>query len=214
MINLPNVHLFGIDSHDPEGLLRAAEICQRGIKFGAVTMITDDLFTKGGTAAKRREDYSRFCIQDMAKHIKKSHALIIHPDGFIQNPKAWDNSWLEYDYIGAPWVFYKEHMVGNGGFSLRSKRLLDILARTELTNFHPEDSVICRDLRPWLEKKFNIRFAPVEVAKLFSIEGYGVDPNLNRYDGEFGFHGHHVRGLPIPVKKPVKFGAPYVKQRR
>lgn len=214
MINLPSLTLFAIDSHDPAGITRAAEICQREINFGAVTIITDDLFTKGGTTAQRREDYSRFCIQDMAKYVKTSHALTIHSDGYIQNPQAWDNDWLKYDYIGANWDWLNEHSVGNGGFSLRSKKLLDILARTELTNFHPEDEVICVHLRPWLEKEFQIKFAPVEVAKKFSIEGYGLKPDLCWYNGEFGFHGKSVSGLPIPMPTPLRrFGAPYFKQR-
>lgn len=222
MISLPNVTLFGIDSFDPSGLLRAAEICQRGIKFGKVKMITDDLFTKGGTPHQRREDYSRFCIQDMAKYITTSHVLIIHPDGYIQDPTKWNDDWLQWDYIGATWG-YKDNMNnGNGGFCLRSKKLLDILARTELTNYHPEDDIICRQLRPWLEQKFSIKFAPEEVCNKFSIEAYGVNHFIdsggfraNTYTDQFGFHGKHCIGLPIPMPaRGVQFGKPYVKQRR
>lgn len=198
MINLPNLTLLGIDAHDPTGLQRAAEICQRDINFGAVKIITERLFFG-------REAYSKWCIESMAEHVTTSHVLIIHPDGYIQNPKAWNKEWLQYDYIGAVWDWYNENMVGNGGFCLRSKKLLDILANLDLegVNVHPEDDFICRQIRGWLEREHKIRFAPVEVAKKFAIEAYGIAPGLNYYNGEFGFHGYHVRGLPIPPKRTI-----------
>ena len=127
-LSLPSVTLFGIDAHDPQGLLRAAEICTRGVEFGAVKMITERLF-------QGREGYSKFCISDMAKHIDTSHVLIIHPDGYIQNPSAWNDEWLTYDYVGSSWWFKDGKNVGNGGFSLRSKKLLDILATLELEQY-------------------------------------------------------------------------------
>lgn len=194
LLALPDVTLFGIDAHDPQGIKRAAEICTNDIDFGDVQIITEKLFSG-------RESYSKFCIADMAAYIKTSHVLIIHPDGYVQNPLAWDNDWLRYDYIGATW-WYKDGMnVGNGGFSLRSKKLLDILANLELDTYHPEDNVICRQLRPWLEKQFDIRFAPEEVANKFAIEAYSVPSPDNRYGGQFGFHGYHVIGLPNPPKQ-------------
>lgn len=209
MINLPNVTLFAIDRHDKPGITRAVDICAKDIHFGRVVLITEHDMFEG------REQYSKFMIQRLSSFVKTDHVLTVHSDGYIQNPSAWDDSWLEYDYIGAPWPWYKEHMVGNGGFSLRSKKLLDILARTDLTEFHPEDQIICQNLRPWLEKEFGIKFAPYEVARKFSIEGYGLAPQLNIYDGEFGFHGKHVRGLNIPMPSAqVKFGQTYVKHKR
>lgn len=190
-IQLPDVTLFGIDAHDPIGIRRAAEICQRHIQFGDVQIITERLF-------KGREGYSKFCIKEMAKYIKTSHVLIIHQDGYMQNPWAWNPDWLQYDLIGANWDWYNEHTCGNGGFTLRSKKLLDIISKLDLTEFHPEDDIICRNLRPFLEEKHGIKFAPAEVCKKFSIEGYGLKPHYNKYNGEFGFHAYSVGGLPYP----------------
>lgn len=200
MLHLPTVTLFGIDAHDPKGIERAANICLKQVEFGSVRIITERLFTG-------REAYSRFCIESMAEHVTTSHVLIIHPDGYIQNPLAWRDQWLQYDYIGATWDWYNQHQVGNGGFCLRSKKLLDILARIDCNKFnvHPEDDFICRQAREWLEAEHGIRFAPVEVAKKFSIEGYGLWHNLNIYNGEFGFHGYYVRGLPdMPPQRKVR----------
>lgn len=194
LIHLPDVTLFGIDSHNIAGIQRAADISQRDIDFGAVKIITDDLFTKGGNSDTRRRDYSRFMLKELNSHFDTSHVLTIHADGYVLNWEAWDNSWLQYDYIGATWS-YKDNMnVGNGGFSLRSKKLCDILAKVNFEQYHPEDHIICRVYREDLEKRFGIKFAPEEVANQFSIEGYGahIFPEGNVYSGQFGFHSEHV----------------------
>lgn len=193
-IKLPEVSLFCIDAFDPEGAKRAIEICQRGIEFGDVICITDHNYFRG------RESYSKFMVERINEFIKTDFVLTCHPDGFIQNPEAWDNDWLQYDYIGATWDFYNHHQNGNGGFSLRSKKLLQILSELNLDgiNVHPEDDFICRQIRDWLEKEYHIKFAPVEVCKKFSIEAYAIMPPYNRWNGEFGHHGYYVTGLPIP----------------
>lgn len=190
---LPTVTLFGSDCRDKLGIQRAADICTKDIRFGSVKIFTECLY-------HGIEEYSKYYIKELGKHIDTEHVLIIHADGYIQNVNAWDNSWLQYDYIGATWA-YKDNMnVGNGGFTLRSKKLLDILSTLDLPNYHPEDDIICRQLRPWLEKEHNIKFAPEEVANRFSIEAYGssVFPGGNKYSGQFGFHGYGVSQLPIP----------------
>lgn len=208
MLELPTVTLFGIDAHDPEGILRAAEISQRTIEFGKVNIITKRLFP-GANADEGRRNYSKFMIRELTKHFDTNHVLTIHSDGYVLNWGAWDKRWLEYDYIGAPWDWYNENMVGNGGFSLRSKKLCEILAEDKnIQVFHPEDEMICRRYRSYLEKTHGIKFAPVEVAKKFSIEAYGLAHHFRIYDGEFGFHGPHVSfaeyGIPesmLPKRK-------------
>ena len=72
---------------------------------------------------------------------------------------------------------------------MRSKRLLACLQQDETIQIpadQPEDWYICVTLRRYLEDR-GIRFAPVELAKQFAIEG-------NEHDGvtwtnQFGFHG-------------------------
>ena len=189
-IQLPDVTLFGIDAHDPKGIIRAAEISQRHIEFGDVKIITERLF-------KGREGYSEFCIKEMWKYVKTSHVLVIHSDGYIQNPWAWKDEWLSFDYVGAVWDWYNEHQNGNGGFTLRSSKLLNIIKEWEVTKEIIEDDYLCRTMRPVLESK-GIKFAPVEVCKKFSIEGYGIKPQYNIYNGEFGFHSYNPQRLPYP----------------
>jgi len=193
MLSLPNVTLFGIDSHDVTGIERAATMSQKDIDFGAVNIITDDHFKEG---YDRRAQYSKFMLKELTNHFNTSHVLTIHADGYVINWEAWRDEWLQWDYIGATW-WYKDGMnVGNGGFSLRSKKLCDILASQEIPieHMHPEDHCICRVYRESLEKDFGIKFAPQEVADKFSIEAYNTPDNL--YRGQFGFHGVHVQGIP------------------
>jgi hypothetical protein len=125
--------------------------------------------------------------------VQTSHVLIIQHDGFILNPYAWDDEFLQYDYIGAPWCYDDGLNVGNGGFSLRSKRLLDILSTDEhIVQSHTEDYRIGRTYRRRLERR-GIRFAPESLASRFSIEGnikYGW-----KWNNQFGFHSYRATDL-------------------
>lgn len=187
LLNLPDVTLFGIDAHDPQGIIKAGRISQENVEFGAVKIITERLFSG-------REAYSRFCIKDMVKYVETSHVLIIHSDGYLLNPLAWQDEWLQYDYIGAKWWYKDARNVGNGGFSLRSRKLLEMLSKMDLKEYHPEDHIICRELHDTLEKK-GIKFAPDTVADKFSLEAVSG----NRvYTGQFGFHGYNIDFSSLP----------------
>ena len=133
-----------------------------------------------------RDDYSAFVIKGLGAHVRTSHVLLVQWDGFVVAPEAWDPAFLGFDYVGARWWWQKPGSdVGNGGFSLRSRRLLDALAdpRFEPQAGVAEDELICRVWRPVLEREFLIRFAPSSVADRFSQERAG------RAVASFGFHG-------------------------
>jgi tetratricopeptide (TPR) repeat protein len=118
-----------------------------------------------------RAAYSRFIVKGMLDYIQTEHVLLIQWDGYVVNPAAWTDEFLKYDYIGAPWGFHADaYRVGNGGFSLRSRRLLEALQDPEIVDLDPEDEAICRRYRPMLEHRYGIRFAPEEVAARFSFE--------------------------------------------
>ena len=83
--------------------------------------------------------YDRFCSIELSGLFSTTHCIVCQLDGYPINPSQWDESWLKYDYIGAPWPngwlayhgYPFDSRVGNGGFSLRSKRLCDALAQEE-----------------------------------------------------------------------------------
>lgn len=104
-------------------------------------------------------------------------------------PKAWTDEFLDCDYLGAPWPDRKGgHTVGNGGFSLRSRKLLAALRDDRfplLTN--TEDVTICGLHRPRLESEFAIKFGQVDLAQRFSFE---MDARAAIQGTKtFGFHG-------------------------
>ena len=119
------------------------------------------------------EKYSEFIVKKLNDYVDTEFVLIFQYDGFILSANNWRDEFLNYDYIGTPWVgYYKEnpeHNVGNGGFSLRSKKLLEILANDEHIELgQPEDALICRQYRDYLEEK-GIKYAPEEIAGIFAI---------------------------------------------
>lgn len=130
-----------------------------------------------------RADYSRFMLRELADFVTTSHALCVQWDGFVLNGAAWDPHFLDFDYIGAVWPQFDDgHNVGNGGFSLRSRRLLEVCKELPFQGFESEDVVIGRTYRSRLED-CGIRFAPESVARRFAYE------RTQPTGREFGFHG-------------------------
>ena len=130
-------------------------------------------------------DYNQVVFNILPKHLKTSYALMIQYDGYVLNGDLFSEQFLEWDFIGAPWPHHSVHKVGNGGFSLRSKRLIESVQKYLLpSDFNTaEDIVICRYLRSRLEDDLGIMFAPEQIAEMFSYE-------MRKPDFEtFGFHG-------------------------
>jgi hypothetical protein len=128
--------------------------------------------------------YSEFMLRDLASHVRTTHCLVIQWDGFVLDACRWESAFLEFDYIGAPWPQFGDgHDVGNGGFSLRSRKLLDACRDPHFRIGHPEDLSICRDNRALLESRHGIRFADSATAERFAYER--TSPGTPT----FGFHG-------------------------
>lgn len=146
---------------------------------------------------KSGADYSEFLLRRLSDFVMTPQCLIVQWDGFVLSPDAWKPEFLDCDYIGAPWPQFADgHDVGNGGFSLRSRKLLDACKDADFKAGHPEDVVICRTNRSLLEDKYGIRFAEAALADSFAFERRRpVGPT-------FGFHG--VFNL-IPVLGPDRF---------
>ena len=138
--------------------------------------------------------YSQFCLSHLHEHIDTDFCLIFQDDGFPINPEMWRPFFLDYDYLGAPWPplppwpepTRPDRRVGNGGFCLRSKRLLE--AVKDFKADQNEDIVIVCSRRDELEAA-GLRFAPVNVAIDFSIETQFLhEQTMQRC---FGFHGKY-----------------------
>jgi hypothetical protein len=155
-------------------------------------------------------DYQIFSVKKLPALIDAPFVLVVQWDGYVINPRAWNPSFREYDYIGARWPNRTDGMtVGNAGFSLRSRKLLAALNDPRFTadGTKNDDVLICRTFRPVLEREFGIRFAPEGLADQFSYEN--IMPN----QPTFGFHGmanmwRHVEDAEMI--KLVGLLAPYV----
>jgi uncharacterized protein DUF5672 len=129
----------------------------------------------------------RYLWYDMPLPVTTGHALTIQWDSGIVSPLQWREGFLDCDYVGAPWGWHGDaYEVGNGGFSLRSRRLMHYVAerREQFPLVHPEDDVLCRRYRPALEHA-GFRWAPTDLALRFAFERTGfAGPGRH-----FGYHG-------------------------
>jgi len=196
-MKLKNVTLIGVDCVDINRLKLAMDICQENFKFAEVKLLTSlDCYEKNVVQIDHinsLKEYSEFILRRLDDYFTTSHVLLIQYDGFILNPAKWTDEFLKYDYIGAPWWYKDSRNVGNGGFSLRSKKLTSMLKTdAQIKKLHPEDHRICRTYGDYLKHR-GIKFAPEALAAQFAIEGcLGVFRPVkfgNVWTDEFGFHG-------------------------
>src|SRR3990167_9310002 len=130
--------------------------------------------------------YNEFVAMKLWQHIGSDYIILVQNDGYVTDASQWTNEFMKYDYIGAPWPIPEDDKtyrtpsgrlvrVGNGGFSLRSRKLLraPTILGLEFTDngsgFWHEDGFLCVHSRDVLEKN-GIKFAPVELAAHFSTE--------------------------------------------
>jgi hypothetical protein len=144
------------------------------------------------------KDYSDLLLTGLRQYVSGTHVLIIQWDSFILHPELWTNDFLQYDYIGAAWPHHQDTPVGNGGFSLRSVKLLEALEGPRISKRHPEDFCICVDNKATLENQFGIRFAPIEIAEQFAVERTNWHP-------AFGFHGFFNFGKALSPEELSAF---------
>jgi hypothetical protein len=209
MLDLQKVTLVSISSTEIVNSVRALRISSEGINFGSIKLLSHDCpatlpnnieFCKIKQITSI-DDYSYRTIYELPHFIKTDFALIIQQDGFVVNVSSWREEFLAFDYIGAPWTLprdsfsYRDRLgkivrVGNGGFSMRSKRLLDLANALNLPwepfhGYYNEDGFICCKNRHLYEAN-GCKFAPIEVAAHFSREA--LIPEFEHIV-PFGFHG-------------------------
>ncbi|HLX29247.1 MAG TPA: DUF5672 family protein [Casimicrobiaceae bacterium] len=194
MLELPGVTLACVDTRNHALALRAIDRSIRDIRFARALFLTDAIPARvevpDGVDVQAiaplasRDDYSRFVLKTLVRHIDTPHVLLIQWDGYVVNAGAFEPAFLDCDYIGAKWYWFDDALrVGNGGFSLRSKRLLDALQDPRIELVDAEDVTIGRSYRPLLESAYGIRFASEALADRFAFEA-AYPAGM-----PFGFHG-------------------------
>lgn len=204
---LPQVTLCCIDTRTPELALYAMRRSMQSLDFGRSVLIStasarqlplDGIELIEIPELKSIEDYSHFVIKGLAPIILTSHMLLIQWDGFVRDPNLWSDDFLQFDYIGAPWVSGElAGQVGNGGFSLRSSRLLQALQADCYAAHNPEDVCLGVTHRASLERE-GIRFADLETAQRFACE-------RGPWRSAFGFHAmfNLPHALPAEDLQPL-----------
>ncbi len=132
---------------------------------------------------KSLKEYSHFIIKELYSFINTDFILIQQWDSWVINEEVWTDEFMEYDVLGATWGYKDGRNVGQGGFCLHSKHLHQRLAGDpKITITFPDDEVIARLYRDYLEKEHGIKYAPESLANRFSFE-------LNAPTAaSFGFH--------------------------
>ena len=214
-LELPNVTLVCVTSVNVQRAIKALQYSVKNIEFKNVLLLTseecvlDNIDVIKINPILNTDEYSKFIVYELHKYINTEFALIIQEDGFVVNAEQWDGLFLEYDYIGAPWPIPEEDFsfkdsygnlqrVGNGGFSLRSKKLLRLASELDLEwksyfGFYNEDGFFCCHNKHIYEAN-GCKFAPIDVASKFSFE---TPIPENNGILTFGFHGknHNYNNL-------------------
>lgn len=189
MPDLRDVTLCCIDCVQPALALRALLLSAAQARFGAVMLLTDAEVAAPAVEVRQigrlagGAEYSAFVLKRLMDHVATPFVLLVQWDGWVLDGARWEKGFRGFDYIGAPWPWHPAwRQVGNGGFSLRSRRLLAVLAQDGFVPGHPEDEMIGGAWRTALEAR-GIRFADVASARRFSVErDEAAAPS-------FGFHG-------------------------
>lgn len=187
---LDDVTLCCVDCVQPTLAIRALQISRAQCDFAAALLFTHVDMAVEGIQIRRipritdRAGYSSFLLRDLAGYITTPFVLVVQWDGYVLDGTRWEEGFRQFDYIGAPWNFKSApRKVGNGGFSLRSRRLLEMLKDLPIPPGHQEeDDLICNVWRSVLEQR-GICFADLATARRFAVE-------LERTEApSFGFHG-------------------------
>ena len=233
MIDLSSVTLFAIDNTNRiDGTIKSLYTSMQFANFGSIKLVTsaeyiskyyDSLILDGISCEEMSfpitniDEYNFYILYELYKHVDTDYVLITQDHAFIINPNAWTAEFLKYDYIGAPWPWRENSFVtpfgehirsGNGGFSLRSKKLLEVPNKVEVpfkvyeqpefykmfgaVNTNEDGNICVHNRHIFMEQ--GCKFPPVEIAALFSYESpvpenSGIIP--------FGFHNNLPPGIEI-----------------
>lgn len=235
MKHIDNVTLVAVATTEVEATAKALEFSTRHLSFDRVLLlshfnpepgtnsydhITIQPFSSVG-------EWGQFVVFDLHRYIHTDHIILIHADGFIINPQSWDDRFLHYDYIGAPWPLpnddfsYRDRngniiRVGNS-VSIRSFRLLTLPSAIGMVwdkcdhGYDYEDGFICTRNRHIFEQH-GITFAPLTVACRFSRErpipeNKGIEPFVfHKWEGENRLYPRfsHKASLGFRIRKILK----------
>jgi hypothetical protein len=196
-LNLRDVTICAVDSVNVDLAARALNHSLAQCKFADAILFSHA--STNGTFRSIKTDriesttaYSHFVFKHLPKLIETPFVLIVQWDGYVTDAASWRPNFRDYDYIGARWPWITDgKAVGNGGFSLHSRKLMSAMmeSRFPIDGSENSDWLVCRVYRPRLEGDFGIRFAPESIADKFSYETVDAPEFTKHRPPTFGFHG-------------------------
>lgn len=241
MKHIGNVTLVAVATTEVDATAKALEFSTRHLSFDRVLLFSHFNPEPGAGTYEHIAiqpfssvgEWGKFVVFDLHRYIHTDHIILIHADGFIVNPQSWDEEFLKYDYIGAPWPLpkddfsYRDHFgniirVGNS-VSLRSLKLLKMPSKIGLDwasadhGFFHEDGFLCVQNRHILQSQ-GIAYAPLPVACRFSREkpireNKGIQPfafhkweGANRHYPQFSPKaslGYRIRKIFKKIKQRI-----------
>jgi hypothetical protein len=207
MKQLPDITLLAICCDGREvGTIKSLQTCMSYFDFGEVKyvsdskpdMLPDTIKWEYCPKITNTHMFDVYSFEEMHRHIDTSHMLMVQDHSGIIYPELWEDEWLQWDYIGAPFPIRPEFFSvstgelvrqGNGGFSLRSKKLLSLPHELGLKcvydrGFSNDDGLFCSYYRKtFLEHGIN--YADVNVAAKFAFETLTSETISQP---SFGFH--------------------------
>lgn len=203
MRHLKDVTLITADDFNGYATASAMYRCLSMMRFGDVKLISNNIDTPYTVRPRNpilgRNEYANFIMNEMSDHVDTEFMMYFQHDGFIWHPDSWDDAFLKYDYIGAPWWMGGENCVGSAGFHLVSKRLMEFMSSLKIPyeKAHPSDVVMCIEYADEI-RAAGFKFAPEELASRFCLEW---NDKYNRVSSRpFGIHGVNTLkeyGIPI-----------------
>jgi hypothetical protein len=196
MLHLPDVTLVVIDTAYHQLTEMAVNDTLSHVSFEDILVFSDrPLDVPAATIPCQitsMEDVQQFMWYGVYPRLQTNLALYIQWDGWVTSPEFWQEDFRQFDWIGALWPWHPPgKRVGNGGFSLRSRKLLEIL-NAQRTKFplapvagqtvYYEDQLVCLHYSDQLAAEYGIKFADETTASAFSTE-HDANPSA------FGFHG-------------------------
>lgn len=184
-----------VDGVNPLLSLKSLLFSSKDIKFNSIKLISYEMPSEIPLHVRFHKiaklswlAYNRFILHQLYKYVDTEFCLLIQPDGFVLNADKWNDKFFNYDYIGAPWKPTTPHdRVGNGGFSLRSRKLLEF-TRHLIYNGINEDGIIAFNKDKLIES--GMKYADIDTAYEFSVEDEIPEKEWRR-DNCFGFHRYY-----------------------
>ncbi len=134
--------------------------------------------------------YGWLQVRKLARFMTTDFMLNIQADGFVMNAELWSETFMDYDYIGAPWPLglTMTSRVGNSGFSLRSREFMELSAIGPAYETGTGDDVwFCHTAHQYF-LDHGMKFAPLELAGRFSLENDCDDLPGRTLENTFGQH--------------------------